>query len=297
MYKKIRQYIEISPREFRGMFVFIIILAFIVSLPYLIDRIAGQPLEISIETLTPKIAEIESFNEKKNSFYDENNKEAKSALFDFDPNNLPVEKWEKLGLSVKQAQSIKRYEAKGGIFKTVADVKKMYAISPEMFERLAPYIKIPAAKNELESYPKTKETHAAKPTLIVELNGADSVSLLAIRGIGPSFASRILKYRNKLGGFISANQLKEVYGIDSIKFQQLLPQITIDAKSIKKIQINKCSLDDIRYFPYLGYKQANAIIAYRKQHGDFTAAKDLNKIAILTPELVQKITPYLNFND
>ena len=84
---------------------------------------------------------------------------------------------------------------------------------------------------------------------------------------------------------------------DSAKFGQIESQLNINAQKIQKIAINRCTMDDLKSFPYLRYKQANAIITYRTQHGNFSSATDLNKIAILTPELVQKITPYLNFND
>jgi DNA uptake protein ComE-like DNA-binding protein len=116
-----------------------------------------------------------------------------------------------------------------------------------------------------------------------------------IKGIGPGFAVRILKYRERLGGFISLNQLREVYGLDSAKYDQIKPQIKLENNNIKQIEINKCTFDQLKGFPYLNYKLSNTIINYRKQHGNFKSAADLNKIAILNPEIIQKIAPYLKF--
>ncbi len=297
MYHKIKKYVEISPREFRGMVVLIVILLFTFVSPYVYEKIMGQPLQITIETLAPKIAEIESFDEKKDRFYEEEVSAPKSELFEFDPNNLAVEKWVKLGLTQKQALSIKKYEAKGGQFRTLADVKKMYPITDQMYHRLEPYIKLPEKENDFKSSfnkPVNKE-FGAKTSVNIELNGADSATLVTVRGIGPSFASRIIKYRNRLGGFVALDQLKEVYGVDSAKFKELESQLNVNTQRIQKISINRCTLEDLKSFPYLRYKQASAIIAYRTQHGNFMNVGDLNKIAIFNAELIQKIAPYLKF--
>lgn len=299
MNQKLKNYLEVSPREFRGMVIFIIIMLMIFISPYIYERIMFQPLKISIETLNPKIDSVEAFNEKTDHFYPkESSKKPVAQLFDFNPNHLPTSEWMKLGLSEKQALMIKKYEDKGGQFRSINDVKKMWAIKPELFEQLLPHIKIPEKAgsnnfNDTKTVSKTNST--AKTIASVEINSADSASLLAIKGIGPAFASRIIKYRNRLGGFLSINQLKEVWGIDSLKFEQIKPQLLINTNAIQKIDLNKCSFEDLKTFPYLSYKQSNTIIAYRKQHGDFKNAADLNKIAILSPEIVQKITPYFKF--
>lgn len=299
MNQKLKNYLEVSPREFRGMVIFIIIMLMIFVSPYIYERIMFQPLKISIETLNPKIDSVEAFNEKTDHFYPkESSKKPLAKLFDFNPNHLPTSEWIKLGLSEKQALMIKKYEDKGGQFRSVNDVKKMWAIKPELFEQLLPHIKIPEKAgsnnfNDTKTISKTNST--AKTIASVEINSADSASLLAIKGIGPAFASRIIKYRNRLGGFLSINQLREVWGIDSLKFEQIKPQLLINTNAIQKIDLNKCSFEDLKTFPYLSYKQSNTIIAYRKQHGDFKNAADLNKIAILSPEIVQKITPYFKF--
>lgn len=297
MYKRFKKYLEISPREFRGMVVFVFIMLLIYISPYIYERIMFEPLKISIEVLKPRLTEIETFDERKDNFYDEGSPAVRSQLFDFNPNDLAVESWVKLGLTEKQALSIKKYEAKGGEFRSVADVKKMYAISPQLFKQLEPHIKIPPGESKYKDFSDHTKVNGARAMEVihVELNGADSLSLMTVRGIGPSFASRILKYRDKLGGFIAVSQLKEVYGIDSVKFAQIVAQVTVSPASVRKIDINHCTFDDIKYFPYLRYKQANAIIEYRRQHGDFRNIEDLKKIAILTPDFIKKVSPYLRF--
>ena len=301
MYQKFKQYFEISRREFRGMIVFVIILLLIYISPYVYEKLTFEPVKIQIETLQPKIVEIEKFKQDK-AYADDNNDNLttqKPVLFNFNPNNLPVDDWMKMGLSEKQAKSIKKYESKGGKFKSKADVKKMYAITDQMYQNMEPYIQIP---NEIKSgspFVKSESFKAeVKPinkSIIIDINTADSLEFLNVRGIGPAFASRIINYRNRLGGFHSKTQLKEVWGLDSLKYTTLENQIVVNSINLKKINLNNCDFEEIKLFPYLSYKQMNAIIAYRKQHGNYKSVEDLNKIAILTPQIIQKINPYLSF--
>ncbi|MBC7653414.1 MAG: helix-hairpin-helix domain-containing protein [Oligoflexus sp.] len=270
--------------------------------PYVWDKFNYQPIKITVENLEPQIKEIEGFKDKNHFYDDEENSNVakpKVQLFNFNPNNLSLQNWMKLGLSEKQANSIISYEAKGGKFRSKADVKKMFVISAEKFEELEPYIQIAETEvsNKKFDYPSRNLNYPknVKEKVMVEINSADSITLTTISGVGPSFASRILKYKNRLGGFNHINQLREVYGIDSLKFEQIKNQVRVDGANIAFININDCTFEQLKTFPYLAYKQSNAIIAYRKQHGNYKNPADLSKIAILNAETIQKILPYLKF--
>ena len=303
MYQKFKQYFEVSQKEFRGMMVFIVLLLLFFVSPYVYEKLTFEPVKVTIQTLKPKIEEIESFNQNEAYSNDKESvdlESAKAILFNFNPNDLPLEDWVKLGLSEKQARSIKNYEAKGGQFRTIADVKKMYAISSQQFLKLEPYVQIPEEIKSPSSFAKSEkqgETFSKQgPEKInVDINSADSSMLTSIRGIGPSFAARIIKYRTRLGGFYSKAQLREVYGIDSAKYDQIVDQFKVEPQMLKMININECTFEELKQFPYLSFKQMNVIIAYRKQHGNYNSIDDLNKIAILTPEIIQKIAPYFSF--
>jgi competence protein ComEA len=137
--------------------------------------------------------------------------------------------------------------------------------------------------------------YSAKPLKIIELNSADTTQLEEIKGIGPAFARRIVKYRNRLGGFYRADQLMEVFGLDSVKFQEIKGQVRVDASYLKKINVNTAVLEDFKDHPYIRYKQVNALIQYRKQHGNYGNIADVKKVAILTPEILTNLGPYLSF--
>ena len=154
-----------------------------------------------------------------------------------------------------------------------------------------------AKKSQPGDYPANSPTFYKKaaPGTVIELNTADSATMTTLHGIGPSFARRIISYRNRLGGFYKKEQLKEVFGLDSLTYSGLQAQVRVDAGHIKKIPVNKVTFDELSHFPYLSYKQVNAIIQFREQHGDYESINDLKNIAIMNDEILRKIEPYLAF--
>ena len=138
-------------------------------------------------------------------------------------------------------------------------------------------------------------TKKAAPGEIIEINTADSARLTMIRGIGPSFARRITRYRERLGGFYNKEQLKEVFGIDAAKYAEIEEGIAVDGRHIIKLNVNTATFDQLRRFPYLSFKQMNAILEYHNQHGDYESVADLKNIAILDDRILRKIEPYLVF--
>jgi DNA uptake protein ComE-like DNA-binding protein len=134
-----------------------------------------------------------------------------------------------------------------------------------------------------------------KPGVTIELNSADSAQLTTVRGIGASFAIRIIRYRNRIGGFYNKEQLKEVYELDSTKYAEIKDQLIVDPSAIIKVNINTISFASLRQSPYLSYKQASAIIEYRTQHGNYNSIEDVSNVAIITPDVLHKIEPYIKY--
>lgn len=301
MFKQFKEYFSFTKKELNGLLVLCILMVIVWVSPSVVS-LSGTEKVYDPSEFKKEIAAFRASEKKyvKRNYYREPDKargykedKGSPVYFKFNPNNLAVSDWVRLGISEKQARVIKNYEAKGGTFRRKEDLKKMYSIRPEDYSRLAPYIDIPEEQKNEKVYVK-KEYPSRRP-VIVEVNSADSAMLETVRGIGPVLASRIIRYRERLGGFYRKEQLKEVYGIDSLRYPAIAEQLNTDAGSIRKININTAGFDELRNHPYLTYKQKNAIIQYRKQHGAFTGIGDLRKIAILNTEILRKIAPYLIF--
>ncbi|MBI3510953.1 MAG: helix-hairpin-helix domain-containing protein [Bacteroidetes bacterium] len=217
-------------------------------------------------------------------------------LFNFDPNTIAEDDWVRLGLSPAQARVIKKYQSKGGTFRTKDDLKKMFVISGKFYNEIESYILLPEKNNSVAQNSSSTPfvSPPKKEKRIIELNTADSSDLVSVNGIGPAFAKRILEYRNRLGGFHSNEQLMEVYGIDAEKYSTLKDQVKTDSTYIRKININTAEISELRKHPYFSPAIAAALVNYRKQHGPFKNISDIRKCALVSDDLYRKIAPYLS---
>ena len=192
--------------------------------------------------------------------------------FAFDPNTVSVADLQRLGLSERQAESIENYRSKGGRFRSKADFRKMYVVSDTLFARLEAYIEIPK----------------------LELNTADSAALVALRGIGPYYARKILDYRERLGGFVDAAQLLEIEGIDADRLAGFSEDVTVDAKKIRKIDLWHASDTVLARHPYIGAKGARSVLRYRQLYDSARwTLPDLAKERALLPENIEKLKKYI----
>lgn len=152
-------------------------------------------------------------------------------------------------------------------------------------------------KSEATGYSYNRTEPTKRPgTIIVELNSADTNQLKQIRGIGSVFASRIVKYRALLGGYVSKEQLHEVYGMTEERYEEIAPYITIDTSQVERLHINEATLQQLKRHPYLDYYQAKAITEYRKKAGSIGNPQDLLKINLIDENTAKKIRPYIQFN-
>lgn len=224
------------------------------------------------------------------------------VLFPFDPNKISTEEWKKLGLRDRTIKTIINFRLKGGKFRQAIDLKKIYGLKEEEFQRLIPYVRF-EEKDELKlgntnnENRHKEESRATKIALIkpysIEINKADTTELIALPGIGNKLANRIINFRKKLGGFYSLEQLDEVYGLPDSTFDRLKTYLTCDPAMVKKININDVDLETLKQHPYIKWNLANAIVQYRKEHGNFSKPEDLKHIALMDDLLYQKILHYL----
>ena len=212
----------------------------------------------------------------------------KDSLFMFNPNTLNDKGWLALGLSEGKIKVLRNYQKSGGYFKQKEDLKRCYAFADEFYNTIKEYAIFPKTKK-----PATTNYQPTTTNQIIELNKADSLTLISIKGIGPFYAKQIIKYRKELGGFLNYNQFTEIWGLEKLDVEKLQKQTTIDTLYIRKMNINTVSIEILRNHPYLNYKEAKMIVNFRVQHGDFSSVKDIQKIKPISRELFRKIAPYI----
>lgn len=315
----VRDYFGFSQAENKGFWAVVfllILLPFTALISYFLPSTWSSQLQDQAKT-DSLVALIEAKQQaSKSNFYDDNDNRFSNRdhedfaptksfkLFPFDPNVISADQWKELGLPPFLAERIVKYRNAGGKFRKKEDLQRIYGLRPETYERLMPYIQfdnVPATASLPENSANTSTKPESlpekpKPSAIAQfdLNKADTTQLVKIRGIGSKLASRIIKFRDNLGGFYTENQLREVFGLDSAVIDETLKYAYLRSPMLRKIKINEVTAEQFRH-PYLKPYIAKSIIAYRQQHGNFSSAKDLANIKLLDAKTLEKITPYLEF--
>ena len=241
----------------------------------------------------------------KNYIYDSYTPK-KVERFTFDPNTADSTQLLRLGLQDWQVRNIYKYRAAGGIYRKPLDFAKLYGLTVKQYRELEPYIRIssdyqPASTlvNEKESYTRkdTKDSvtyqrpSKIKETEHIVLNTADTTSLMTIPGIGPYYARKIIQYGNRLGGYVSVDQLDEIddFPTEAKKY------LVINNPTPKKLNINQLSLNELKRHPYINFYQAKAITDYRRLHGSIHSLNELRLLKDFSPEVIKRLTPYVAY--
>lgn len=230
------------------------------------------------------------------------------VLSEFNPNTVNLTQLLELGLDSTISARIIKYRSKGGRFKIKSDLAKIYGLRIEQYQSLEPFILLPTvdivkaskpiSRSELSDKPlPRKKAKTDKPLQKFNLNTADTATYQTISGIGSVLAYRIVRFRDKLGGFVSQNQLYEVYNLDSVVIKRLTDQSFILEKfNPEFIYINTFDESSLAAHPYISFQQAKLIIAYRNQHGDYKDENDLASVYSIDEEFILKIKPYISFD-
>ena len=183
--------------------------------------------------------------------------------FRFNPNTVSVEDLQRLGFSLKQAQSIDNYRKKGGRFRRRSDFAKSYVVADSVYKRLEPYIDIPK----------------------IDLNLADSAAFKTLPGIGGWFASRMVEYRDRLGGYSYKEQLMDIRNFDREKYEGLEDLVAVDPAFVKPYRLWTLPEDSLRLHPYIGRYAAHGIVLFRENNPrNRWSVEELEKAGVLRGE-------------
>ena len=129
--------------------------------------------------------------------------------------------------------------------------------------------------------------------VIIDINKADSAAWESLKGIGPVLAARIIRFRDKLGGFYAISQIRETYGLPDSTFNKIQPYLRLNAVSLKKLDLNTADEQTLAQHPYIRYKLARLIVLYRSNNGPFSQPSDLLGIPLVDDSIYRKIEHYI----
>lgn len=229
----------------------------------------------------------------------------KVERFAFDPNTADSTQLLRLGLQPWQVRNIYKYRAAGGIYREPKDFAKLYGLTVKQYRELEPYIHIssdylPAStlverKQASQSVVRDSSQHhypvKIRETEQVVLNTADTTTLKTIPGIGPYFARKIVQYGQRLGGYVSIDQLDEIEGFP----QEAKHYLVINQPQTQKLNVNRMTLDELKRHPYISFFQAKAITDYRRLHGPLHSLNELRLSKDFPPEAIKRLLPYVAY--
>ena len=219
-------------------------------------------------------------------------------IYPFNPNFITDFKGQKLGMSVSEIDRLLAFRKTNKYVNTPEDFQKVTKISDSLLNTMVPYFKFPdwvTNKKEFKSKYKSFENKKEK-IVILDINLATKEDLIKVYGIGPALSDRILKLKDLLGGFVSMEQMNDVWGLSPEVIENLNKNFKVSVlPKVNKVDINNASIKELMLFPYFKYALAKAIVTYRSMNGDFKNNADLTKINGFPNEKLNVISLYLYF--
>lgn len=224
-------------------------------------------------------------------------------MYPFNPNFITDFKGYKLGMKVAEIDRLLEFRKSGKFVNSAQEFQKVTQVSDSLLAKISPYFKFPDwvnNKNVSQRMYAKKDfnTFEKKPEKIVQkdLNEATKEDLIKIYGIGDGISERILKFKESLGGFVSMEQMNDVWGLSPEVIAELNKYFKIsNLPSTTKIDINNASTKELSKFPYFKFSLSREIVTYRSMNGEIKSIEDLIKIKGFPVEKVKIIALYLDF--
>jgi competence ComEA-like helix-hairpin-helix protein len=243
-----------------------------------------------------QIAEFErthkKFKKRNYSNYYSKKKKYKAPDSKFNPNNYSLSDWMNLGLSEKQSVVVLKFTSRG--IYSEEDLKRIFVIPDVLFELIRDSVvyseRFQNSPNQ-ESFKKQ-----AKQITLINLNTADTTEFMKIYGIGAFYAKQIIRYREKLGGYLTKEQLFEVWKMTTEAYDKIKDHVFISEKDVKRININSVTIEELKVHPYLKWNQANSIVKMRIQRNGFKNIEEIKESVLIDSETYEKLFPYLSLH-
>ncbi len=280
----------ISKRSKNGILIFIVIALIVVFIPRFLHFFSEKEKFVITSS---DIQEVKDNQSKRTFHQDYPKRKYTKKKFSippnkFDPNSYSEKQWMYLGLSKKQAAIVLKFTNRG-IYSN-EQLKKIFVIPPQLFELIKDSTFY--AKKSIE---KNQNFHTEnKPIILIDVNMANQEKLESIPGVGSFYAKNILKYRDRLGGFVKKEQLLEVWKMDLEKYNEIEKFIIINVNVIRQVHLNSVSAEEFKQHPYFNWNIVNSIVKMRTQKSGFKRIEEIKESVLIDEEFFEKIKPYLS---
>ena len=289
----IKSYFQFTKNQRTGVFCLLVLIVVFQVIYCFIDFNFVIPKSTEKENWLSLQHKINSIKQEKLEFV--------PKIYPFNPNFITDFKGYKLGMSVAEIDRLLAFRKQNKYVNSSKEFQAVTKISDSLLAVISPYFKFPDwVKNKKElvdnkSYSKTAFAKKEK-IVILDINQATKEDLIKIYGIGEATSLRILKFKEGLGGFVSMDQMNDVWGLSLEVIENLNSHFKVSAQpTVNKIDINNASIKELAQFPYFNYQIAKQIVTFRSMNGDFKNKDDLTKIKGLSIDKATIIALYLKF--
>ena len=292
--KCLKSHLKFSKQERRGIF---FLLGIIVVLQVVLYGVKNAPTDaegnLSIDTETQ--VRIDSLKQKALQ-------QKSTPLFPFNPNYISDYKGYTLGMSLEEIDRLHAYRTKNKFVNSAKEFQRITQVSDTLLNRISPFFKFPdwtktnTPDNQAPQVFDAAEDQGknSESIQVKDLNTVTAAELRAIYGIGDKLSQRIVKFRDRLGGFFSDDQLYDVYGLEPEVVQRTLKRFKVMSQpQVVKININTASANEISRLIYISKTLAVKIVGYRKNNGAFNSFAELKKIEGFPTHKIDRIKLYL----
>ena len=216
----------------------------------------------------------------------------------FNPNFITDFKGYQLGMSVEEIDRLLAFRKSNRFVNSAEEFQEVTKVSDSLLNKISPRFKFPdwVSKRYTEKSKvfSTKKKNEVKT--LVDINKATAEDLKKVYGIGDGLSTRILKERAKHGGFVSMDQLEDVWGLSAEVIASLREEFVVkELPTFQRININTATIKELMQLPYFKYALARNIVAYRSMNGQFKNIEDLTKISGFPVDRIKIIALYLEF--
>ena len=292
-FKIIKSYFKFSSEQRLGVFVLFAIIISVQLAYFFTDFSSVSNDSPEKEKWLSLQSQIDSLKQEKLDYV--------PKMYPFNPNFISDYKGYKLGMSVSEIDRLLAFRKQNKYVNSPEEFQAVTKVSDSLLNAISPYFKFPdwvKNKKEFKEYKKYPNSAFVKKEkiVIIDINQATQEELIKIYGIGEAISLRILKMKESLGGFVSMEQMKDVWGLSPEVIENLNSHFKVSAlPDVKKVDINNASIKELSQFPYFNYQIARQIVTFRSMNGDFKNVDDLTKIKGLSIEKANIIALYLDF--
>ena len=293
IFETIKSFFKYSRQQRTGVFLLFIIIIALQLAYFFVDFSSFSKESPEKEKWLSLQSQIDSLKQEKLDYV--------PKIYPFNPNFITDYKGYKLGMSVPEIDRLLAFRKQNKYVNSAKEFQAVTKVSDSLLNVISPYFKFPDwvnNKKEFRDYKKCPNTAFTKKEkiVIIDINQATQEDLIKIYGIGEAISIRILKFKESLGGFVSMEQMNDVWGLSPEVIENLNTHFKISATpTVRKIDINNASIKELSLFPYFKYPISKNIVTFRSMNGDIKNIEDLTKIKGLSIEKAKIIALYLNF--